>query len=63
MDIATCIIILLTLGVGQGEAIEIQADGPDAQQAVKALKNPETTDFGARADGRKEILDIFFSVC
>ena len=28
MDIATCIIILLTLGVGQGEAIEIQADGP-----------------------------------
>ena len=47
MDIATCIIILLPLGVGQGEAIEIQADGPDAQQAVKALKNPETTDFGA----------------
>ena len=47
MDIATCIIILLTLGVGQGEAIEIQADGPDAQQAVEALKNPETSDFGA----------------
>ena len=28
MDIATCIIILLTLGVCQGETIEIQADGP-----------------------------------
>ena len=28
MDIATCVIILLTLGVGQGKAIEIQADGP-----------------------------------
>ena len=47
MDITTCIIILLTLGVGQGEVIEIQTDGPDAQQAVEALKNPETTDFGA----------------
>lgn len=62
MDIATCIIILLTLGVGQGEAIEIQTDGPDAQQAVKALKNPETTDFGAHRRLQKN-LDIFFSVC
>lgn len=62
MDIATCIIILLTLGVGQGEAIEIQADGPDAQQAVKALKNPETTDFGVHRRPQKN-LDILFSVC
>ena len=45
MDIATCIIILLTLGVGQGEAIEIQADGPDAQQAVKALKKSRNNRF------------------
>ena len=34
---AKSIIILLTLGVGQGEAVELQADGPDAQQAVDAL--------------------------
>ena len=59
MDITTCIIILLTLGVGQGEVIEIQADGPDAQQAVEALKNPETTDFGAHRRLQK-ILTSFF---
>lgn len=46
MDIATCIIILLTLGVGQGEAIEIQADGPDAQQAVEALSTLIDSGFG-----------------
>ena len=34
---AKSIIILRTLGVGQGEAVELQADGPDAQQAVNAL--------------------------
>ena len=62
MDITTCIIILLTLGVGQGEVIEIQADGPDAQQAVEALKNPETTDFGTHRRLQKN-LDIFFPVC
>ena len=46
MDIATCIIILLTLGVGQGEVIEIQADGPDVQQAVEALSTLIDSGFG-----------------
>ena len=31
------ILIMLSMGVGQGDTIEILADGPDEQQAVESL--------------------------
>ena len=34
---AKSIIIMLSMGVGQGDSIEILADGPDEQQAVESL--------------------------
>ena len=34
---AKSIIIMLSMGVAQGDSVEILADGPDEQQAVDAL--------------------------
>ena len=43
---AKSIIIMLSLGVGQGETVEILADGPDEQQAVDALVALVESGFG-----------------
>jgi len=39
------VVQVLSLGAGQGEEIEIQADGPDEQAAVNALKGLIEGDF------------------
>ena len=43
---ATSIIIMLSMGVGQGDSIEILADGPDEQQAVESLTALVESGFG-----------------
>ena len=43
---AKSIIIMLSMGVGQGESIEILADGPDEQQAVESLTALVESGFG-----------------
>ncbi len=40
------VIMLLTLGIGQGEEIEIAAEGTDERQAVDALINLVQGGFG-----------------
>ena len=40
------IIIMLSMGVGQGDSIEILADGPDEQQAVESLTALVESGFG-----------------
>ena len=43
---AKSIIIMLSMGVGQGDSIEILADGPDEQQAVESLTALVESGFG-----------------
>lgn len=43
---AKSIVLLLSLGVCEGEEIEIVADGRDEKEAVKALVDLLTTGFG-----------------
>lgn len=43
---AKSIIILLSMGVGQGECIEIAAEGPDEHQAVEELASLIESGFG-----------------
>ena len=43
---AKSIIIMLSMGVGQGQSLEIIADGPDEQQAVEALTTLIESGFG-----------------
>ena len=43
---AKSIIIRLSMGVGQGDSIEILADGPDEQQAVESLTALVESGFG-----------------
>ena len=43
---AKSIIIMLSMGVGQGESVEIAADGPDEHQAVEALVTLVDSGFG-----------------
>lgn len=43
---AKSIIIVLSMGVGQGGSVEILADGPDEQQAVEALTALIESGFG-----------------
>ncbi len=43
---AKSIIIMLSMGVAQGDAVEIMADGPDEQQAVEALTGLIASGFG-----------------
>ena len=37
---------MLSMGVGQGDSIEILADGPDEQQAVESLTALVESGFG-----------------
>lgn len=43
---AKSIIIMLSMGVGQGDSVEILADGPDEQQAVESLAALIESGFG-----------------
>ena len=43
---AKSIIIMLSMGVAQGDAVEIMADGPDEQKAVEALTGLIASGFG-----------------
>ena len=43
---AKSIIIMLSMGVGQGDSVEILADGPDEQQAVESLTTLIESGFG-----------------
>ena len=43
---AKSIIIMLSMGVGQGDSIEILADGPDEQPAVESLTALVESGFG-----------------
>lgn len=43
---AKSIIIMLSMGVGQGDSVEIMADGPDEQAAVDALVALIESGFG-----------------
>lgn len=43
---AKSIIIMLSMGVGQGDSVEILADGPDEQQAVASLTTLIESGFG-----------------
>ena len=43
---AKSIIIMLSMGVGQGDSIEFLADGPDEQQAVESLTALVESGFG-----------------
>ena len=43
---AKSIIIMLSMGVGQGDSVEILADGPDEQQAVESLTALIESGFG-----------------
>lgn len=43
---AKSIIILLSLALGQGETVEIAAEGPDEQQAVDSLSTLVDGGFG-----------------
>jgi phosphotransferase system HPr (HPr) family protein len=43
---AKSILSVLTLGVHQGHEIEISADGPDAEDALKALEQLVAENFG-----------------
>ena len=37
---------MLSMGVGQGDSVEILADGPDEQQAVESLTTLIASGFG-----------------
>jgi len=43
---ASSILGVLTLGVNQGHTINIQADGPEAEQALEALRQLCENNFG-----------------
>jgi phosphotransferase system HPr (HPr) family protein len=46
---AKSILSVLTLGVERGHQIDLQAQGPDAEQAIKALRELVSSDFGDKS--------------
>lgn len=46
---AKSILNVLTLGAGQGSVIRLQAEGEDAESALKALEELVTSNFGETA--------------
>jgi phosphocarrier protein HPr len=46
---AKSILHVLTLGAGQGSVITVSAEGEDAEQALKALQDLNSTNFGEQA--------------
>ena len=43
---AKSIIIMLSMGIAQGDAVELMADGPDERQAVESLSDLIEEGFG-----------------